>query len=291
MLYILFSASAFGALAIFARFAYAAGVDVMTLLFLRFGLAALVFIGLAVARRQSFPRGRELLIVTGMGALGYAGQSFCYFSALRYISPGLVALLLYSYPAIVTVLAAVFLHEKLRATKLVALALALGGLAVTIGKVGEVNLLGVALAIGAALIYSVYILVGTRVLSRVSPAQVSTIVCGAAAVVFGAFVAARGATWPHSTGGWLAVAAVALVSTVIPILCFFAGLARIGPVNAAMLSTLEPVVTIALAWLAFGEAMTPLRLLGGVMILVAVVVLARTDDAPDAHLPSKGPAA
>jgi drug/metabolite transporter (DMT)-like permease len=290
MFYILFSASAFGALAIFARIAYSAGVDVMTLLFLRFGLAAVVFVGLAVARRQAFPRGRELAVVTGMGALGYAGQSFCYFSALRYISPGLVALLLYSYPAIVTVLAAVFLHERLRVAKLVALALSLGGLAVTIGPLGELNLAGVGLAIGAALIYSVYILVGTRVLARVSPGQVSTIVCAAAAVVFGALVAVRGPVWPHSNQGWLAVAAVALVSTVIPILCFFAGLARVGPVNAAMLSTLEPVVTIALAWVAFGEAMTPMRLLGGAMILVAVIVLARTDEAPDAHLPAKGPA-
>lgn len=291
MLYILFSASAFGALAIFARVAYAAGTDVMTLLFLRFGIAAIVFCALALARRQAMPRGRELAIVTAMGAIGYAGQSFCYFSALQFISPGLVALLLYSYPAIVTVLATLFLHERLRASKIIALVLALGGLAVTIGPIGELNATGIALAIGAALIYSIYILVGTHVLARVSPIQVATIVCCAAAVVFGAFVAARGPAWPHSTTGWLAVSAVALVSTVIPILCFFAGLARVGAVNAAMLSTLEPVVTIALAWLVFGQALTPMRLAGGLAILVAVIMLARTDDAPEAHLPTKGPAA
>jgi drug/metabolite transporter (DMT)-like permease len=291
MLYILVSASAFGALAIFARVAYAAGVDVMTLLFLRFGLAALVFLAIAMVRRHALPRGRELAIVVAMGAIGYAGQSFCYFSALRYISPGLVALLLYSYPAIVTILAVVFLRERLRISKVVALALALAGLAITIGPVGDLKVAGIALAIGAALIYSVYILVGTRVLARVTPMQVSTVVCAAAAAVFGAFVAAQGAAWPHSVSGWAAVAAVALVSTVVPILCFFAGLARIGAVNAAMLSTLEPVVTIALAWIVFGEAMTTLGLVGGAMILAAVLMLARTDEKPDAHLPSKGPAA
>ncbi|HTJ92641.1 MAG TPA: DMT family transporter [Pararobbsia sp.] len=290
MLYILLSASTFGALAIFARVAYSAGVDVMTLLFLRFGLAALVFLGLSAIRRQTLPRGRALIVVIGMGAFGYAGQSFCYFSAIRFISPGLVALLLYSYPAIVTVLATVFLRERLHAVKLVALALALGGLAITIGPLGDLNVTGIALALGAALIYSVYILVGTRVLVHVSPAQVSTIVCSAAAVVFGAFVAAKGPAWPHSPTGWLAVAAVALVSTVVPILCFFAGLARIGPVNAATLSTLEPVVTIALAWMFFGDAMTPLRLLGGVMILIAVIMLARTDDTTNSRLPANGPA-
>lgn len=291
MLYILLSASAFGALAIFARVAYAAGVDVMTLLFLRFGLAALVFLALAVVRRHALPRGRQLAVVVAMGALGYAGQSFCYFSALRYISPGLVALVLYSYPAIVTVLATVFLRERLHASKIIALALALAGLAITIGPVGDVNLTGIGLAVGAALIYSVYILVGTRVLAHVTPMQVSTVVCASAAAVFGAFVAARGAAWPHSGTGWAAVAAVAIVSTVIPILCFFAGLARIGAVNAAMLSTLEPVVTIALAWIVFGEAMTMAGLAGGAMILVAVLILARSDQKPETHLPGKGPAA
>src|SRR4051794_9733801 len=98
MLFILISAASFGALAIFVRLAYADGMDTITLLFLRFGIAA-VCLGVVMKwRGLSLPRGRYLATAMLMGALGYAGQSFCYFSALHYASAGMVALLLYLYP-------------------------------------------------------------------------------------------------------------------------------------------------------------------------------------------------
>ena len=64
-----------------------------------------------------------------------------------------------------------------------------------------------------------------------------------------------------------------VVSTVGAILLFFAGLARVGPSAASILSTLEPVVTVGLAAAAFGESLSPLQLLGGALVLSAVVVM------------------
>ena len=71
--------------------------------------------------------------------------------------------------------------------------------------------------------------------------------------------------------------AIALVSTALAIVTFFAGLKKIDPANASMISTLEPVVTIMLAVFVLGEAMTIPKILGGIMILVAVVLLARSE--------------
>jgi drug/metabolite transporter (DMT)-like permease len=151
ILLILCSAAAFGTLAIFGRFAYADGVDAITILFFRFGLAALVMWGFLLVRRETLPRGRVLWPLIGMGAIGYIGQSYSYLTAVQYASAGLVALLLYLYPSIVTLLSVLLRHERITPVKVAALALALVGTALTVGPGGG-QLLGILLAISAALI-------------------------------------------------------------------------------------------------------------------------------------------
>jgi len=276
MIYILISGASFGAMAIFVRAAYASGIDTTTLLFLRFAIAAVCLGVVMVARRVPLPRGRYFVAAILMGAAGYALQSFCFFSALHYASAGLVALLLYLYPAIVTVLAALFLNEKMTRIKLIALSLALTGSVLTIGPAGDAKPLGILLGVAAAVIYAIYITVGTRVLKQISPLQSATVVAASAAVVFGMVTMVKGAVLPASTQGWGAVVAIALISTVVAVLTFFAGLERIGPVNASTLSTVEPIVTLVLAWLFLGEQIAPIRFIGGAMILSAVVLLARS---------------
>src|SRR5579863_2489517 len=96
---IVISAISFGALPVFARLAYAAGATPTTVLLLRFALAALVMVCVMIARKIPFPRGYVLLGLVLMGGVGYVGQSLAYFTALTVASAGLVALLLYLYPA------------------------------------------------------------------------------------------------------------------------------------------------------------------------------------------------
>jgi drug/metabolite transporter (DMT)-like permease len=76
---------------------------------------------------------------------------------------------------------------------------------------------------------------------------------------------------------------IVLVATVIPVATFLAGLERIGPTNASMLSTLEPVVTVLLAGLLFGEHLAPITILGGGLILVAVILLTRSEVKTNTH--------
>jgi drug/metabolite transporter (DMT)-like permease len=276
ILFIAISAASFGTLAIFGRYAYADGMDTFTLLFLRFSIAAMVMAFLLAARRESLPRGRVLLQLIGMGALGYAGQSFSYLTAIQYASAGLVALLLYLYPMFVLVLSAFIFHEKVTWVKTIALIVALIGTALTVDPAGG-EVTGILLAIAAALIYSVYIIVGTGVMKQVSAAGSSLVIFASAGVVYGIFTAIRGAHFPSTGSGWLAIVGIVLIATVIPVVMFLTGLERIGPTNAAMLSTLEPVVTIFLAAWLFRERLTSLTLLGGVLILLAVIMLTRSE--------------
>ncbi|WP_241013821.1 DMT family transporter [Pandoraea nosoerga] len=271
------SASAFGAMAIFARAAAASGADLFAMLLFRFFVASVLLLIWCRVQRVPLPSRRQALGIALMGGIGYVGQSLCFFGALQYAQASLVALLLYLYPVFVTILAAIFLHERLTPVKLGALVLCSLGTALTVGG-GRGQPLGMALAVAAALIYSGYIVIGARLTRGVDARATATLVCLAATVSFGAMAVVRASQglslqWPTGAGGWAALAAIAVCSTVVAILTFFAGLQRLGAGRASMLSTLEPVVTVLLAAMLLGETLSAAQLGGGALILAGVLWL------------------
>ena len=159
-----------------------------------------------------------------------------------------------------------------RSLKLTALLLATVGLAFTVGPEGG-QILGVLLGIGAAAIYSVYIMVGSQAMRQVSAIQSSAVIFASAGAMSTLLMAVDGPHLPATATGWAAILAIVLAATVLPGVTFLAGLHRIGPTHAAMLSTLEPVVTVLLAALLLGELIRPVTLVGGGLILAAVLLL------------------
>jgi drug/metabolite transporter (DMT)-like permease len=125
---------------------------------------------------------------------------------------------------------------------------------------------------------------------RVRPQVLATIVCSGAAVTLTVGSAALGELRPGALtlAGWGWLACLAVVSTVGAISLFFAGLKRVGPTMAAILSTAEPVVTVALAFLLFGESLGPIQVIGGVLVLAATPT-ARLSAAPDRPAGPTGP--
>lgn len=271
-LLIVISALSFGTLPIFARLAYAAGATPTTVLLLRFALAALIMAGVMRVRSIPFPRGPALLGLVLMGGVGYVGQSLAYFTALTLTSAGVVALLLYLYPALVTLLSALLFKERLTSLKVGAVLLALVGTVLTLHPTGSGAPLGLLLGIASAVIYSLYILVGSRIMPQTGVLASSTIVMIAAALVYSGIAAIQGSAFPVTLLGWAAIAAIALLSTVLAIMTFFAGLKHIGPSRASTISTVEPVVSVVLAALVLGESFTMLQVLGEGLILVAALL-------------------
>lgn len=270
------SAAAFGTLGILGRYAYAEGMDALTIMALRFSLSALVLLAMLAARREPLPRGRSSILLIGMGAVGYVGQAFCYLTALKYASPGLVALMLYLYPVFVAILSVMWLREPITRRKAFTLGLALVGLALTVGPAGG-QWLGILLAISAAVVYSVYILVGTQVMQQVSAIQSAAVIFVSAGAMSSLLMAASGSHLPATGAGWAVIGSIVVIATVVPVVAFLAGLGRIGPTNAAMISTLEPVVTVLLAALLLRETLKPVMLLGGGLILAAVLLLTHSE--------------
>jgi drug/metabolite transporter (DMT)-like permease len=158
-----------------------------------------------------------------------------------------------------------------------ALALSSSGLVLVIAGAGTGALdpLGVALALAAACVYSAYILVSEGVSERVRPQLLSALVCSGAAVTLTIGSLALGELKPGdlSPAGWGWMACIALISTVLAVSLFFAGLRRAGASSAAILSTVEPLVTVVLAYFVFGEHLTGAQMLGGALVLGGVIAV------------------
>ena len=272
MLLIALSAAGFGTLALFSHYAYADSMDTFSILFFRFSLSSIVMLVVLGLRRESLPRGSTLFKLVMMGVLGYVGSSFAYLTALRYASSGLVALLLYLYPTFVMLLAILLRHEKFTMMKGTALGIALIGTALTVDPAGG-EALGVLLAIAAAAIYAIYIILGTQVLKRVSVIQSTTVIFASAGTVSGVLMMVNGPQLPAANTGWIAILSIVIITTVLPVIAFLAGLERVGATNAAMLSTLEPIVTVILGAVWLNETLRPATLIGGGLILVAVLLV------------------
>lgn len=270
----LVSAASFGVMPVLTKVVYDDGAEPIGVLFVRFGLAAAALLVLARLRRDGLPRGRPLLALAALGGVGYVGQALCYFFALERISAGLTSLLLYFYPALVVLLGALLLRERPRLLAVSCVAAATLGTVLTIGPVESGQTLGVVLGLASALVYALYILAGSRVRGVGSYASAATVVT-AGAVSFGTLALLTSPRLPQAPAAWLALVGVALFGTVIAVTTFFAALALLGPADTAVVSTVEPVVSIAVAGLVLDERLSPLQAFGGAVVLLAVAVLAR----------------
>ncbi|PWV62449.1 EamA domain-containing membrane protein RarD [Plasticicumulans acidivorans] len=270
------SAAGFGLMPLFARVAYADGLSPSALMALRF-LAASVCLGVLVRLRgESLPRGRTLAALLLMGGGLYTLIAQCYFSALTQASAALVALVLYTYPVLVMGANVLLFGEPPTWRKCAVAGLAMLGLAITVGSDLSGAWGGIGLALGSAFGYAVYILVGDRAAGDCQPLAGSFVVIAASALSCTLLALADGWRMPQSLHGWSAVLALALVSTVLAIVAFLAGLRRIGSTSTAMASTVEPVVAVLGAAVFLGEPLTVARVCGGFFILWAVILLART---------------
>ena len=278
VLLVLASATGFGTLGIFGVYAQRAGLSIPTLLVYRFVLATLVVWALlAWTGRLTLLRGRALASGLGLGAFGYAAMSGLYFLALEFMTPGMVAIVLYTYPAFVVVLAVLAIGERVGRRTVTALALALGGVALAIGAdPAGASVVGVVVVLGASSSYATYITLSRQMLVSTPPLVLTAHVLPAAGVTFAAIGLATGSlTVPSSVSAWGIIVGIGTLATAVPVFAFFAGLERIGASRSGIVSTVEPPITVALGALLFGDPVTVVTVVGGALILSAVVVLHR----------------
>jgi drug/metabolite transporter (DMT)-like permease len=228
--------------------------------------------------RSGFARVDRRTIVIGLllGAGAYSVESMLFLDAVARLNAPLAALLMYTYPAIVTVGAVALRRERLSLRRATALALASTGtvLVLVAGGAARVDVAGIVLALGAAVAYAAYILAADSVMRRAEPLVLAALVCSGAAVgCAGAGAASGQLSLRFDESGWIWVVAVALTSTVFAIGAFLTGVARLGASRASILSTFEPLLTVGLAFVVFGTRLAPAQMAGGALVVAGALVL------------------
>ena len=291
---ILVSAAGFGSGSLFAQPVYGAGVDWLVLSAWRFLFGAGLTWGwlLVSAGRRRGLRGldrRAALAAVALGVL-YVGNSGAYFAGLETVSPSLAALIVYVYPALVAVLSLRIGRPLEGRRAWAALGIALVGVVLSVGGIDPTEappLSGLLLIVASPIIYAVWIVLAARLSGERQGAvgEVAPEGASAAAATALMMTATAGIYWVMALGtgrpvlpgavpteAWFGLAGVGVLSTFVAIQTFYAGAQRIGAARAALISTIEPIWTIALAAFLFSIALTPLQLAGGALILVGVVV-------------------
>src|SRR4051812_32382910 len=273
-LFIVISALSFGSISVLTVLTTSAGVSLITAMTWRYVLAALLLLAAPQVRSLRSTSRRKVIQLVLIGGLGQAVITYLSLHALEYISVGPLAFLFYTYPAWVALLAAIR-GERLTPIRVIALILALTGVTIMVGAPTErLNPVGVALALGSALLYSAYLPALEHVQEGV-PALLSTflLIAGAAAAFLIAAAVTGDLRLPVGMGVWTNIALLAFVSTVIAFSSLIKGLAVLGPVRTAIIATVEPFFTAVLGILILKNEPRTATLVGGILIAAAVLTI------------------
>ena len=280
---VVISALALSVKGILAKYIYIEGVDVVTLMAVRYGLAFPMMVLAAAALRGGFANlamaPRDFLIAAGGGLIGYYLAGYLDFTALMLIDVSVERVLLFSFPIFVLTFDAVRRRRWPPPRQLIALVAAEAGIVLVMGAAHADlfldNLVGGLWAIGSAFVFAIYFMINQSLGPRIGSARMALgAVTGAVIGTTTQFVvstplAALEMTWP----AWAMIAAMALFCSVVPFLLITEGIRRVGASRSALISTIGPVSTLVLAALLLSEAMTASQIAGAVLVIVAILAL------------------
>jgi drug/metabolite transporter (DMT)-like permease len=271
------SAIAFALLGPFGIPAFATGASVNTVIGWRFLLAAAAVWLAVVVTRRPLGRGRALWQPLLMGAVLYATQSGLYFLALQRLTVGLTSLLLYTMPVMVVMVSVATGRERPNVRVFMALALAVGGVGLTLlgPGVGAVSGLGVVLGLGSAVVYTVYFFGMDTLPAATDRITATALICTGASAAHIAVGNLRGVfDWRPVPDLMIWVVAMAGISTVLAMMLLLTGIRGAGASRASVVSCLEPITAVILGASVFADPFAPVQWLGTAGVVAAVVLLA-----------------
>ena len=273
---VLLSALGFGVMPIFALYAYDGGINTITLLSLRFLISAILFFLYIFVKGIKIQITKEyFLSLLILGGVFYTIMSFSYFTAIKYISPSLGVLLLYTYPIFVSILTFIFEKEKPTRNLIISLFLSLLGLILVLSEgFGTISVLGVGLMLFASVIYSCYIVYGNRVVKQHSSIITSGFVSLFSAISLGVYgILTKSISLEFKPVTWISIVGIVIFSTVMAILTFFKGLEIIGSSRASIISMIEPLFTIFLTAILFADLLTFVQWIGASAVLSGALIV------------------
>ena len=256
---------------------YEEGVNTSSVLFLRFSIATLILGVVMIANRKSFAVTRgELTTMASLGAL-MAVSSLTYYQSFRYMDAGIASTILFVYPVMVAVIMATFFREKVTATTITSIVLALAGIGLLYrGDAGiSLSMTGVMLVMVSSLTYAVYIVIVNQSEIRMSIVKLTfyvLLICAMCLFAYSFTSSDLHLMLPPSPRAWFFACWLGLVPTVLSLLFMTIAVHEVGATPTAIMGALEPLTAVAIGVMAFGESLT-LRLCIGIVLILAAVLL------------------
>ena len=263
--------------------------NAISVAFSRLVIAAIVLLLLCwrlVGRRMWRVKGRDALLMVFMGIMQAVFQ-FCYLAAIPECGITIATLIAISVaPVIVVLFASVFMRERVTLKILLALLCALSGTALLTGfpagKVAFGSLVsGVLLSLTSAAGYAGVILGGRKLSSRYHPLQVNAAAFGVGAVLLFVCALSTRLVLSYPVESWLLVLYMGCIPTALAYVLFQSGMRSTPATLTSILTLCEPLTAAVLAWLLFGERLSPLGIVGALLLLGTILLLARGETAPE----------
>ena len=277
---VLISTISFGLMPVFVVFAYASGIETSTLLLFRFIFSTIFFFSYVLKKYKRIEIDPKTLFPFFiLGGICYTMQSRFYFSSLRYITPALATLFLYTYPALVSIFSAFLDKERLTGKVILSLLISISGILLIVGTSwGTINIVGILFASGASLVYSFYIVYSNRVIKK-TPAIVASAYIALFSTLGTLFLGTftGGFNLSFTPSAWLPIAGLALVSTVIAMSAFLKGMEYLGPTKTSIISLTEAVFTVLFSVVFLKDFLTLYQIMGGAAVLLGAYIIVRSN--------------
>lgn len=290
-IYVLAAALLWASSATIGKSLFAEGVTPVELAQVRslVGAAGLALVLALVSRHRLRVRFRDLPLFVLLGGVVMAAVQLAYFFAIEAIQVAAAILIQYTSPVMVVVFSALFLGDRATPAKAAALVLALAGCFLVVGgldaSLAGVNTRGLVWGVVAAASFAAYTLVGERLMHRYSPWTVLLYTLLFAALTCHAIHPSPDyVTAGRDPSQWARMAYVAILGTAVPFGLYFAGIDHIRASRASITATSEPIFAGVIAFLFLGETLGVLQILGGALVVGAVILL-QLKDARDDRTP------
>ena len=295
VVFALTSSTLYGITPVFVHMAYDRGADPFGLMTARYAISLVVLLAVRFWQVgvRNWPDRKTSLQLFALGALGLYLNGVCVFSAMERMDSGLMMVIFYHYPIVVVFLGWLFYGQRPARIIWPCLIATIGGVALTASDVSSAQSSGVLIILAGALVYSIYQVIGARVMPRTDILTGLWIVFAGADFSFSTMwlldPPGIESTMPANGIAWMAAAEIAVVGTVMAMGAFFAGMKRIGASNSAVIQTFEVIVTIGMGIAFLNESLTGRQVLGTICILGGVAVLARAESRREAGMSPQVP--
>lgn len=284
-----FAAAAYGTNPAFAVPLYEQGMNPVSVLFFRYVIGLpLLFVLMKIRGVDARLHKNEIIPVAILGVL-MALSSLTLFESYEYMNSGVASTLLFVYPVMVAVLMMFFFHERFKSSTALCLVVMGFGLWFLIRTQGDVSIssYGLTLVMLSAMTYAIYIVM-VNVSSTVRHIPTTRLLFYL--LTFGSLVyvailsAGTPVSLPGKYTGWLNLAALALVPTLISLACTTRAIQLIGSTPTAILGALEPVSAVILSVLVLGQSLSEREVIGGALIIVATTIVVANEPVDKAIL-------